>query len=369
MMERRDFLKKAAVGAAAGTALAGCGSDASESGAPNVQARPTVRWRLASSFSRSLDTIYGVAEVMAERLRALTDDKFQIRTYPGGELVPALEVLESVQKGTVQIGHSASYYYIGKNPALAFDTTVPFGLTARQYNAWVYHGGGMDLLRPMFSDFNIINFPGGNTGMQMGGWFREPIDGLADLRGVRMRIPGQGGRVMDALGVTVQQIASSEIYPALERGTIDAVEWVGPYDDEKLGFHKIAQNYYYPGWWEPGPALTFYVNQDAWDALPVGYQQALEVACHEASALMLASYDAKNPAALSRLVAEGISLRPFSTDIMQAARTAAADLLAADADNDQYRTLYDAYEQWRISSYRWFSLAERSYAAFAYDNV
>lgn len=366
-MERRDFIRKATVGAAAGTVLAGCGSGAGEgSGGPNVQARPTVRWRLASSFSRSLDTIYGVAEVMGERLRALTDDKFQIRTYPGGELVPPLEVLEAVQKGTAQMGHSASYYYIGKNPALAFDTTVPFGLTARQYNAWIYHGGGLDLLRRLFSDFNIINFPGGNTGTQMGGWFRNPVDDLADLRGLRMRIPGQGGRVMDALGVTVQQIPGSEIYPALERGAIDAVEWVGPYDDEKLGFHQIARYYYYPGWWEPGPALTFYVNRDAWDALPVGYQQALEVACNEASALMLASYDAKNPPAMARLLDQGIQVRPFPHDVMEAARSITDDLLASAADNAQYRSLYDAFQEWRASSHRWFRLAEHSYADFVY---
>ena len=367
---RRDFVKKAALGVAAGTtALTGCGGPAENGGAANVQARPTVRWRLASSFSRSLDTIYGVAEVMAERLSELTDGKFQIRAYPGGELVPAFEVLEAVQKGTAQMGHSASYYFIGKNPALAFDATVPFGLTARQYWAWIYYGGGLDLLRELFADFNVINFPGGNTGAQMGGWFRDPISGLGDLRGLRMRIPGLGGRVMDALGVTVQQIPGGEIYPALERGAIDAAEWVGPYDDAKLGFQEIAKNYYYPGWWEPGPALSFYVNRDAWDRLPTFYQQALEVACHEAGALMLASYDAKNPAALQQLLDQGVQVRPFPDDVMRAAAEATTDMLEAEASDPAYRKVYEAYKQWRADSYRWFSLAEHSYADFAYDHV
>ncbi|NBC18487.1 MAG: ABC transporter substrate-binding protein [Bacteroidetes bacterium] len=368
---RRDFVRKAMLGAAGGaTVLAGCGGGPADSGeGANVQTRPTVRWRLASSFSRSLDTIYGVAEVMAERLSELTDGKFQIRAYPGGELVPAFEVLEAVQKGTAQMGHSASYYFIGKNPALAFDATVPFGLTARQYWAWVYHGGGLDLLRELFADFNIINFPGGNTGAQMGGWFTDPISGLGDLRGLRMRIPGLGGRVMDELGVTVQQIPGGEIYPSLERGAIDAAEWVGPYDDEKLGFHQIAKNYYYPGWWEPGPALSFYVNRDAWDQLPTAYQQALEVACHEAGALMLASYDAKNPAALQRLLDQGVQVRKFPDDIMQAASEATTAMLEADASDPAYRKIYDAYKQWRADSYRWFGLAEQAYADFAYDNI
>ena len=369
-MQRRSFLQKAALGAAAGATLAGCGSGEAEGGAPAVQTRPRLRWRLASSFSRSLDTIYGAADVLADRLSTLTEGRFTIRVYPGGEFVPAFEVLEAVQKGSVQMGHSASYYFIGKNPAFAFDCTVPFGLTARQYNAWVYHGGGLDLLRGLFADFNIINFPGGNTGTQMGGWFNRVIGSVEDLRGLRMRIPGLGGRVMDQLGVTVQQIPGGEIYPALERGAIDATEWVGPYDDEKLGFDQVVQNYHYPGWWEPGPALTFYVNRSAWDALPVDYQHALEAAAAEANLQMLARYDALNPPALDRLVAKGVNLVPFPNDVLRAARALTTDLLEADAAADAgYRSLYDAYTAWRESSYRWFATAEQAYAAFAYGGA
>lgn len=352
--------------------LAGCGGGgegAAEGGAPAVQTQRTVRWRLVSSFTRSLDTIYGAAQVMADRLEQLTDGRFQIRPYPAGELVPAFGVLEAVQKGTVQMGHSASYYFIGQNPALAFDACVPFGLTARQYNAWIYHGGGLDLMRDLFSDFGVVNFPGGNTGMQMGGWFRQPIGSLQDLRGLRMRIPGLGGRVMDQLGVTVQNIPGGEIYPALERGTIDAAEWVGPYDDQKLGFQEVAKNYYYPGWWEPGPALTFYVGRQAWDELPPFYKQALEVACAEANLQMLARYDAQNPAALDELLEQDVTLQRFPDDVMRAAREATTDILEAEASSDQYRTIYEAYRQWRTDAYRWFGTAERAYADFAYDET
>jgi len=368
-MKRRDFAKTAALGALGAGALTGCGSGSEQqaNGAPNVQTQPNVRWRLASSFTRSLDTIFGAADVMADRLGALTGGRFQIRTYPAGELVPAFEVLTSVQQGTVQMGHSASYYFIGKNPALAFDATVPFGLTARQYNAWVYYGGGLELLREVFADFNIINLPGGNTGMQMGGWFLNPIGSLADMRGLKMRIPGLGGQVMDEMGVNVQVLPGGEIYPSLERGAIDATEWVGPYDDEKLGFHEIAQHYYYPGWWEPGPALTFYVNRDAWDGLPSSYQEALRSAAAEANMRMLASYDQKNPAALERLIDGGTQMRRFPDDVMQRAQDITRQLLEDEASSSpQYRTIYDAYRQVREDAYRWFGTAETSYADFAF---
>jgi len=370
-MERRDFMKKATLSTAAGALLAGCGSNTTEGGntAAVVQTQPHVRWRLVSSFAKSLDTIYGAAEVLADRVGQLTGGRFIIRVFQAGEIVPAFEVLESIQKGTVQMGHSASYYYIGKNPAFAFDCTVPFGLTARQHLAWVYQADGLDLLRELFADFNIINFPGGNTGTQMGGWFNREINSLQDLRGLKMRIPGMGGRVMDQLGVTVQQIPSGEIYPALERGAIDAAEWVGPYDDEKLGFYKVAQHYYYPGWWEPGPALTFYVNRDAWDKLPTDYQHILEVASVEAGLTMMTRYDARNPAALQRLLDKGVQLHRFPDDVMQAARDAAAELLESPTSDPGYAKIYNAFIKWRADSYRWFGTAEQAYAAFAYGTV
>jgi TRAP-type mannitol/chloroaromatic compound transport system substrate-binding protein len=367
---RRGFLKKAALGAAGAGALAGCGGGGGAGGsgnAPAVQTTERVRWRLASSFPRSLDVIYGASEVLSTRLEGLTGGNFQVRPYPAGELVPAFEVLSAVQRGTTQMGHSASYYFIGENPALAFDACVPFGLTARQYNAWMYYGEGMELMRELFSDFNIRNLPGGNTGMQMGGWFNQQIESKQDLQDLRMRIPGLGGRVMDRLGVTVQNLPGGEIYPALERGTIDAAEWVGPYDDQKLGFQEIIKNYYYPGWWEPGPALTFYVNQDAWEGLSSGYQHALKTAAADANVRMLAEYDAKNPPALEELLNAGVRLRRFPDDVMRAAEEASRAILEEQATGDLYRRIYESYKDWRTDAYRWFSTAEQAYAGFAYE--
>ena len=248
---------------------------------------------------------------LPERVSALTDGRLIIQLFPAGELVPPFSVLDSVQKATVQIGYTASYYYLGKNPALAFDCTVPFGLSARQFNAWMYHGRGLELTRSVFADFGAVNFPGGNTGVQMGGWFNRELVSLADLRGLRMRIPGLGGRVMESLDVTVQQIPGGEIYSALDRGTIDAAEWVGPHDDEKLGFANVAGFYYYPGWWEPGANLSFLVNRHAWSKLPTAYQSAVEVAAMEANVSTLARFDALNPSAFARLSESDTEVRPF----------------------------------------------------------
>lgn len=365
-MERRDFIKAAAV---AGSGLAaGCGGE--EGSGPAVQTHEIVRWRLASSYPRSLDTLYGTAETLSERVAGLTGGKFDIRTSPAGELVPATEVLGAVQNGTVQMGHSASYYYVGHNPAFAFDTCVPFGLTARQQTAWLRYGGGLELMRELYSDFGIISFLGGNTGAQMGGWFRRPVDTLQDLRGLKMRIPGLGGEVMSELGVTVQLMAGGEIYQALDRGALDAAEWVGPYDDVKLGFHEIADYYYYPGWWEPGPNVSFIVNRRAWDQLPKLYQDALETATAEAGIRMLAHYDARNQQALQEITNAGVELREFPTDMMREAERISLDLMESRAAEDAtYRKVYDSFRAFREDSFRWFGTAEHDYATFAFPRM
>ncbi len=364
-MHRRKFLKRGLAAAGAG-AVAACGGGGGERG-PAVHTRQSVTWRLASSFPRSLDTIYGAAEVLAERVEAMSEGRFRVRCYPAGEIVPAVQVMDAAQQGTVQIGHTASYYFIGKNPALAFDCCVPFGLTSRQQTAWLVEGGGLELLRPLFADFGLTTFPAGNTGTQMGGWFRREIASAADLKGLRMRIPGLGGEVMSRLGATVQLFAGGEIYPALERGAIDATEWVGPYDDEKLGFHKVARYYYYPGWWEPGPSLSYHVNLAAWDKLPAAYREIFAAAAAESATVMQARYDHLNPPALGRLLEAGVEMRPFSDDLLIAARAAAFDMLEEQASADAtYRTLYDSWKQARSAAYRWFSTAELAYARFAF---
>ncbi len=320
-----------------------------------------------SSYPRSLDTLFGAVEYLGERVRSLTENRFDLRPYPAGELVPATGVLGAVQNGTVQMGHTASYYYVGHNPALAFDTCVPFGLTARQQIAWLYQGGGAEVVREVFSDFNVINFPGGNTGAQMGGWFRRPVESLSALQGVKMRIPGLGGEVMSELGVTVQLMPGGEIYQALERGAIDAAEWVGPYDDLKLGFHEIARHYYYPGWWEPGPNISFVINRQAWDALPTLYRQALETAAAETNMRMLSAYDARNQEALQTVLDEGVELHRFSDEILRAAERISFDLMHQRASADAtYRKVYESFRRWREDSFRWFRTAEHASAKFAF---
>ena len=368
-MKRREFLKKATTVGIAGGALQACGGSAGEEGgSAAVHTQERVRWRLASSFPRGLDTMFGAAEMVAERVEALTGGQFTIRPYPDGEIVPGLQVLDAVQQGTVQVGHTASYYFTGKNPALAFDTAMPFGFNARGQNAWLYEGGGLELMREVYSDFNIICFPGGNTGTQMGGWFNREVSDAEDLRGLKMRIPGLGGEVMSRLGVTVQVLAGGDIYPALERGAIDATEWVGPYDDEKLGFFKVASYYYYPGWWEPGPNLSMIVNQDAWAKLPSTYQEVFASAARETNLALMARYDALNPPALARLLGEGVQLRPFSEDILRACERTATELMEEEAAKDAtYAKIMQSWRKTREDGHRWFATSEKAYADFAFD--
>lgn len=364
-MKRRAFIQKAIPAALTSGFLLGCRQE--ESGAPAVITQPRIDWRLASSYPRSLDTLFGAAEFFCKRVAELTDNHFRIRPYPAGELVPGLQVMDAVQQGTVQVGQTAGYYYTGKHPALAFETTVPFGLTARQQAAWLTRAGGLELLGQILSDFNILSFYGGGTGAQMGGWFRREITDLKSLHGLKMRIPGLGGEIMSQMGVTVQVLAGSDIYMALERGAIDATEWVGPYDDEKLGFHKIAKNYYYPGWWEPGASISVYVNRSAWDQLPSAYQAAFQAANAEAGLRMVAAYDEQNPAALSRLLEQGVQLKRFPDDLMQEAEKLAFAAMENHAGKDAaYARVYAHWKKFRADSFRWFNTAEQAYQAFAF---
>ena len=355
-MKRRQFLKQAGVGLA-GTAVA----------APAL-AQSQLRWRMASSFPKSLDTLYGTAEQIGSRVSKLTDGKFEIRVFAAGEIVPALQVLDAVQNGTVECGQTASYYYVGKNPALAFDTALPFGMNCRQQNAWMYYGGGLELTRELFKQYNIINFACGNTGAQMAGWYRKEIKSVADLKGLKFRIGGLGGQVLAKLGVVPQQIGGPDVYAALEKGTIDAVEWVGPYDDEKLGFHKVARFYYYPGWWEGSAQLSIYVNIKQWQSLPKSYQEALEVACAEANIHMVAKYDARNTEALRRLVSGGAQLRAFPHPVMEACYKAAHELYdELAAKSPEFKKIYAAWTRFRDDQYLWFRVAENTYDNFVYS--
>jgi len=357
MIKRRDLATTAAA-SAAGMAV-GFPAPAVAQGAPEI------KWRLTSSFPKSLDTIYGAAEALAKQVAELTDGKFQIQVFAAGEIVPGLQAADAVSNATVECCHTASYYYFGKDPTFAFGTAVPFGLNCRQMNAWNYIGGGIDLLNEFYKKFNLYGLPAGNTGAQMGGWFRKEIKSIEDLKGLKMRIAGLAGQVLAKLGVVPQQIAGGDIYPALEKGTIDAAEWVGPYDDEKLGFQKVAQFYHYPGWWEGGPMLHLFVNLDKWNALPKAYQAALFNAAAYANHWMMAKYDAQNPQALKRLVAAGAQLRPFPTEVMQACYHAAKELYAElAAKNADFKKIHDSMMAFRNDAYLWWQVSELTFDAF-----
>jgi TRAP-type mannitol/chloroaromatic compound transport system substrate-binding protein len=360
-MERRSFLTKAGVGLTAGAAAGALASPAV------AESMPEINWRCASSFPKSLDTIYGGAEEVARRVKEATDGKFNIRVFASGEIVPGLQVLDAVQAGTVQCGHTASYYYVGKDATFAFDTAIPFGLNARQHMAWMTHGGGLELMRDFFKGYNIVQFPAGNTGTQMGGWYRKEINTVADLQGLKMRIGGFAGRVISKLGAVPQQIAAGDIYPALEKGTIDATEWIGPYDDEKLGFYKIAKNYYYPGWWEGGTQLSLLINIDEYNKLPPVYKAILDDACAAANASMLGKYDVLNATALKKLVGAGTSLKAFPRDVMQACYKAAFEVYEEEAaKNPKFKTVYEPWLKFRADELLWFRVAEFGYDSFVY---
>ena len=396
-MKRRDFLRGAAVGVIGGLGMtlaacsnapaaaptsapaAGAPTDApaAATSAPQAQApaqgssMPAVEWEMATSWPQSLDTIYGGAVVTAERVAAMTNGMFKITPRVAGELAPATQVLDVVSQGAVAAGHTASYYYIGKSPVTAFGTAIPFGFTAQQQNAWLFEAGGLGQMQEIYARlFNVIQFPAGNTGTQMGGWFRKEINSVADLNGLKMRIPGLGGQVMTKLGVTVQVLGAGEIFQALQTGAVDAAEFVGPYDDEKLGFNQVAEFYYYPGWWEPGPSLEVEVNLDEWNKLPKEYQEILKTACHEANTIMLARYDARNNEALGRLIAGGTKLRAYSDEILGAAEKAAFELYdefaAKDAD---FKAVYEPWKAFRDRIYRWMKLNQTAFESYLYSKI
>jgi len=372
-IKRRDFIRKAGTGAAGVAALGACGAGEGPSVGSDGAGidGPRVNWRLATSFTPTVDLLHGAGVRVAQRVSDLTGGNFTMRVYAAGEIVPGLQVMDAVMQGTIQCGVSPGYYYIGKHPALAFDTAIPFGLTTRQQYAWMMHGGGLELLNEIYADFGIISFPCNSTGGQMGGWFRQPVNSLSELRGLRFRIPGIGGEIMSRLGVTVQNLAQPEIYPALERGAIDATEWVGPYDDEKLGLQQIAKNYYYPGWWEPGVTMGLLISLNAYNELPPAYQEILQSVCGETFANRLSAYDDANPRAMRRLIEDhGVTVREFAPDIMDAAwRESNAYLEEQSAGNESFRQIYESYRDFRDVQWSYARGNELAYQNSAFGRI
>ena len=353
-MDRRSIIKHAGI---AGVLAAGA--------APAVHAQAAIRWRLASSFPKSLDTIWGAAEVFSKAVKNMSGGKFEISTHAAGELMPAFGVVDGVQQGSIEMCHTAPYYFFGKDETFALGCAIPFGLNSRQMTAWMYEGNGLSLMREFYAKYNIISFPGGNTGAQMGGWFRKEIKSMADIKGLKFRIGGFGGKIIERLGGVPQNIPGGEIYPALEKGTIDAAEWIGPYDDQKLGFNKVAPFYYYPGWWEGGPELDFYINTKSFEGLPAEYKAIVEAAASHAHVEMQARYDARNPNALKQLVGAGTKLRPFPKDMMNQAFKAAHELYSElSAKNENWRKVYTDWAKFRADQNMWFKVTDMRFDSF-----
>jgi TRAP-type mannitol/chloroaromatic compound transport system substrate-binding protein len=359
-MKRRQFLIGGAVTAGASTGIAGAVSSPAL-----AQSMPEIKWRLTSSFPKQLDTIFGTAQTFARYVAEATDNKFQIQTFGAGEVVPGLQALDAVSSGSIECAQTPLYFYIGKEPTLGFGTGLPFGLNQRHQQSWWAFGGGEAIVNGALKAFNAHSIPMGNSGTQMGGWFRKEINTVDDLKGLKFRIGGMGGAVLAKLGVVPQQIAPGEIYPALERGTIDAAEFVGPYDDEKLGLAKIAKNYYYPGWWEGSAMMHLVVNNEQWQKLPKHYQAIVAQACEAANTWMLGKYDNVNAPALKRLIAAGAVLKPFPLPVLEACYKASNEHYATiAAQNPQFKAALDSTNTYRAEQLPWWQIAE-----YAFDSV
>lgn len=353
-MDRRSLIKNAGI---AGVLAAGV--------APAVHAQAAIRWRLTSAFPKALDTIYGAAETFSRKVKDLSGGRFEISVHAAGELVPTGGLVDAVQNGTVEMGHTAPYYYFGKDETFALGCAIPFGLNSRQMTAWQYDGNGLKLMREFYSAYNIISFPMGNTGAQMGGWFRKEIKTVADYKGLKFRVGGFAGKVISRLGGVPQNIPGGEIYQALEKGTIDAAEWVGPYDDQKLGFFKVAPFYHYPGWWEGGPQLDLYVNTKAYDTLNAEQKAIIENASAYAHTEMQAKYDARNPVALKQLVANKTKLVSFNKAVLDAAFKESMALYSEIAEkNPNWKKVYTDYANFRRESNLWFRFTEARFDSY-----
>lgn len=353
-MDRRKFI--------AGSGMAGI---LAAGVAPAVMAQTNIRWRLASSFPKSLDTLFGTAETFTTKLKELSGGKFVISTHAAGEIIPPFGVLDGVQNGTIECAHTAPYYFFGKDETFSIDCAIPFGMNSRQMTAWMFEGNGMKLLREFYANYNVVNFPMGNTGAQMGGWYRKEIKSTADMKGLKMRISNLAGVVMSQMGVVPQSIPGGEIYQALEKGTIDAVEWVGPYDDQKLGLYKVAKNYYYPAWWEGGPQLSLYVNSKAYNALPAEYKAMIEAASAYAHVEMQARYDIRNPRALKEMVGSGVKLHRMPKPIMDEAYKITQQVYADLSNkNPRWKKIYSDYSNSLRDQNQWFRFAEQSFDSF-----
>lgn len=355
-MKRRDFIKK--VGA--GSLLAG-GMLASEQ---TLAAKKRFNWKLVTTWPPNFPIFMDGVKRFAKEVKRMSGGKLNIQVFAAGELIPAMQTFDAVSQGNVEMGHGAAYYWAGKVPAAQFFTAVPFGMNAQGMNAWLYNGGGIELWREVYAPHNLVPFPMGNTGVQMGGWFRKPINSLADLKGLKMRIPGLGGKVIAKAGVNPVLLAGGEIYTALERGTIDSTEWVGPYHDLRLGLYRAAKHYYYPGWHEPGPTLELTINKTAWEALPNNLRLIVENATAASNLWMLSEFEARNLEALHTLKNRyKVKVSEFPDEVIVELKRLTGQTLDEEAAKDKtFKKVYRAYQEFSKSNAAWNSISEAAYA-------
>ena len=325
----------------------------------------TYQWKMVTTWPPGFPVLQKGAERFADNIRAMSNGRLDIKVYAGGELIPPLQVFDAVSQGSVEMGHGSAYYWAGKVPEAQFFSTVPFGMTARGMNAWLYDGGGLELWREIYKPFHVIPFPLGNTGVQMGGWFNKEINSLEDIKGLKMRIPGLGGKVLAKAGGNPILLAGSEVYTALERNTIDATEWIGPYHDQRLGLYRAAKHYYYPGWHEPGTVLELTINQRAWESLPTDLQAIISNAAQAENLRMLSEMEQKNMAALDELrKREGIEIHRFPNEVLSRLKTLTNETLIEEAERDpKFKRVYDAYQNFRRKNDAWSAISENAYLA------
>lgn len=353
-MQRREFVKKLGVGSLA----LGAGA----AGVRTVQAAEH-KWKMVTTWPKNFPGLGTSANKLAELIGEMSGGRMKVKVYGAKELVPAFEVFDAVSQGTAEIGHGAAYYWKGKSEAAQFFSTVPFGLTAQEMNGWMYHGGGLKLWTELYAHFGLIPAPAGNTGVQMGGWFNKEINSVADLQGLKMRIPGLGGEVLRRAGGTPVNLPGGELFTSLQSGAIDATEWVGPYNDLAFGLYKAAKYYYYPGFHEPGTTLEAVINKAAFEALPADLQSIVLNACKVVNQDLLAEYTARNPVALQDLIEKhGVSVRPYPDDVIAKLRKISDEVVSEIAGKDEFsQKVYASYKKFLQQSKEWSRISELAY--------
>jgi len=363
-MKRRKFLGTAGAGALlTGGLLGGCGQESSQGTGQATASQQTFTWKMVTTWPKNFPGLGTGANLLAQLVGEMSAGRLQIKVYGANELVPPLEVFDAVASGTAEMGHTAAYYWKGKSPTTQFFSTVPFGMTAQEMNAWLYYGGGMELWREVYAPYGLIPAAAGNSGVQMGGWFNREINGVEDLQGLKMRIPGLGGEVLRRAGGTPVGMPGTEIFTSLQSGVIDATEWVGPWNDLSLGLYKVAKYYYYPGWHEPGTTMECMINQAAFEALPDDLQSIVMNACKAVNADMLAEFTARNNAALQTLIQEHhVDVREFPKPVLDKLRLISEEVVAAIAGEDELSArVYESYNRFRKQVVAWHDVSERTY--------